>query len=162
MDRQYQPNKINYTLPIIGLDLGCGYLRYREDDGFIGVDIIDYGQEIVWDVRHGIPLPDNSVPEVFTCHFMEHLEWKELFEIFREVWRVCKNEAPVFIRMPYPAPEKLWALFASHKGIWDELVLEHFFRALNAENNDIKFKVDFIKRVGDELQSQAFVIKEEK
>jgi len=160
LNRQYQANKVNYKLPIIGLDLGCGFLRYKEPDGFIGIDIIDYGQEIVWDITKGIPLPDNSVPAVFTCHFLEHIKWEDAFEVFRELWRVCVSGTEIFIRMPYPDASNPWALYASHMGMWDVLVMEHFFRALNAENNNIKFKVLSNEKVGDELQTKAKVEKE--
>ncbi len=160
MERQYSQHKVNYTLPIIGIDLGCGFLRYKEKDGYIGIDIIDYGQEIVWDVTQGIPLPDNSVPQVFTCHFMEHVKWEDTFEIFRELWRVCVNGAEIFIRMPYPDPSNLWALYASHMGVWDDQVMEHFIVALNFENNKIKFNFVSNAKVGDELQTKVIVEKE--
>lgn len=158
MERQYQPHRINYKLPIIGLDLGCGFLRYREPDGFIGMDIIDYGQEIIWDVTKGIPLPDNSVPEVFTCHFLEHIEWEHIFEIFRELWRICINNAKIFIRVPHP--DCKWAYQSSHMFVWDDLMAEHLFRALNAENNSINFNINFITKKDNELQIQAIVKKE--
>jgi len=47
----------------IYLDLGCGDKKHRrpiKGKNNVGLDIIDYGQEIVWDVKDGIPLPDNS------------------------------------------------------------------------------------------------------
>jgi hypothetical protein len=81
----------------IKLDLGCGpFLK----PGFRGMDWADYGQHIVWDAKHGIPLPDNSVCEFFTSHFMEHLEPTEFHYVLHEIWRVCQNGCPLTIKVP--------------------------------------------------------------
>ena len=52
----------------IKLDLGCAD---NVLDGFTGVDFRDYGQDIIWDVRDGLPFPDSSVEEIYSCHLMD-------------------------------------------------------------------------------------------
>ncbi len=52
------------------LDIGCGKTKM---DGWEGIDAIDFGQKHVHDVRQGLPFQDDSVSEVRSSHFVEHL-----------------------------------------------------------------------------------------
>lgn len=79
----------------IKLDLGCGL---HKEEGFIGLDIDDCGQEIIWDLEQGIPLSDNSVIELRAFHCLEHVE--NFIFVLREIWRVCKNDAEITVEVP--------------------------------------------------------------
>ena len=68
----------------ININIGCGP---RNEIGFIGLDMRDCGQEIIWDAREGIPLPDNTVTKIWTSHFLEHLTDQENKDFFRECYR---------------------------------------------------------------------------
>ena len=68
----------------IRLDLGCGA---SGPPGFIGIDLTP-AADIQWDIRWGIPFPDNSVLEIRSDHFFEHRELPVVVEVFRECRRV--------------------------------------------------------------------------
>ena len=95
------------------LDLGCG----KTNKG-IGIDILDNGQEIVWDLRKGIPLPDSCVKNVCSSHFLEHLTVPEIDDLFREIIRVCKNGAKFEASMPHADRDE--AMFLPHYTLWNE------------------------------------------
>jgi len=68
--------------------------------GFLNVDILPKpGVDIVCDLNKGIPLPDNSVEEVYAGHILEHLD--DVIKIMEEIYRVCKKGAIVKIKVPY-------------------------------------------------------------
>jgi len=99
----------------INLDIGCGE---KKQPGYIGVDVRDCGQEIVWDVRDGIPLPDNSVDSVISIHFIEHLTNDEALKLFDDVRRVLKPGGTMFNVVPHvddPA-----AYYFDHETFWNE------------------------------------------
>lgn len=97
------------------IDIGCGDMT---KPGFSGIDIVDFGQDSVWDVRDGLPYPDNSVKEIYTSHFVEHLENGELDDFFIEMLRVCEDGASITIRCPHA--DTIEALFVCHNSLWNE------------------------------------------
>lgn len=80
------------------LDLGCGL---KKKSGFTGLDRLALpGVDLVADLdREPIPLPDDSVAEVHTMHFLEHTA--DLLAVMQEIWRVCRDGARVSIAVPY-------------------------------------------------------------
>jgi len=87
----------------IKLNLGCGHDRPH---GFVGLDKVDLGQEIVWNLEEGIPLPDNSVIEVRCVHVLEHI--KNLIPLMNEIYRVCKDGATIYIEVPHSETPQAW------------------------------------------------------
>ena len=79
------------------LDLGCGK---NPREGFVGVDVRDFGQEIVCDLRGTWKWEDASVDEVNCSHFVEHLTGAERVNFFNELYRVMKPKATAFIVTP--------------------------------------------------------------
>ena len=68
------------------LDLGCGT---RKRDGFVGVDVRAFpGVEVVADLRQRWPWPDGGVSEVYSSHFVEHLDSGERIHFVNELYRV--------------------------------------------------------------------------
>ena len=80
------------------LDIGCGK---NKRVGFVGLDRVKMpGVDIVCNLdREKMPLQDNSVSEVYSMHFMEHVS--DLLTVMEEVWRVCEEGAKVTIAVPY-------------------------------------------------------------
>ena len=97
------------------LNIGCGYLLEKDS---IGIDIKDCGQDIVWDVRGGIPFPDNSVDIVYSSHFVEHLDDEEGMDFFREVYRVLKSEGETEHVLPHATDPT--AFYFGHRSFWNE------------------------------------------
>lgn len=95
------------------LNLGCG-----EQKNGIGIDMLDFGQDIVWDLRNGIPLPNDCVVEFFTSHFLEHIARHEMYPLFDEIIRVAKPNAELFAIVPHS--ETVEADFLGHLSYWDE------------------------------------------
>jgi len=78
--------------------LGCGN-DIRE--GFIGLDIGDYGQEILRDLRKGLPLCDNSCEHLIADQVLEHIQSNEDFIfVMNECLRVLKQGGIFEIRVP--------------------------------------------------------------
>ena len=96
------------------LNLGCGK---KKVEGFMGMDIVDYGQEIVWDIRNGIPLPNDSISEIYSTDFIEHLRNEDIDNLIHEIIRVCKNGATVQLRCPHSDTDE--AYYSGHLSLWD-------------------------------------------
>lgn len=117
----------------IRLDIGCGRVK---KEGFIGIDSLDFGQQIVHDVRKGLPMfEDNSVTAVESSHFVEHLTGEERVPFFNELWRVLKVGGTAVIITPswqhscaYGDPTHKWPPMSS----WYPLYLNREWRNGNA------------------------------
>lgn len=106
------------------LDIGCA--NCKEPGGFTGIDNVDYGQEVLWDVRDGIPFPDNSACEIYTSHFLEHLTNKESIAFFKEVWRVLKPDGIFRSRLPHCKHPAVF--YPDHESYWNEQRIESMCR----------------------------------
>lgn len=89
------------------LDLGCGK---NKQEGFHGVDSIAFdGVDTVMDVRvTPWPWEDNSVDEVHSSHFLEHLTGPERVEFFNELYRVIKPGAQARFITPHWSHERAY------------------------------------------------------
>jgi predicted SAM-dependent methyltransferase len=88
------------VVPVIKLDIGCGKSK---QPGFIGVDSIAFeGVDKVMDVRK-VPwdYADNSVDEIHTSHFVEHLTREEWVPFFNEAYRVLKPKGILRVIVPH-------------------------------------------------------------
>lgn len=107
----------------IMLDIGCGE---KPQKGYVGMDVRDCGQEIVWDAREGIPFANNSVDAICTSHFLEHLSDQESIDFLQECMRVLKNKGELRNRLPHAtSPTAVWF---GHKTFWNESKVESFQR----------------------------------
>jgi len=137
------------------LDIGCGSACHP---GFTGIDVRDCKQAVIWDVREGIPFPDNSVQEIYTSHFVEHLDEKEIFNFLMEVLRVCKVGASVRIVCPHAdEPE---ALFPAHVSFWNEKKIAGLVKgsAGAAKYVNKKFQLIIASKQGFELRAVLKVV----
>ncbi|HEY9909336.1 MAG TPA: glycosyltransferase, partial [Thermosynechococcaceae cyanobacterium] len=81
---------------VMQVDLGCGS---HKPDGFIGVDVSSRpGVDIVADLNRRFPFPDNSVDFLRAFDVIEHLS--DRIHTMNEIWRICKPDAQVDIRVP--------------------------------------------------------------
>jgi len=83
----------------INLELGCGDSKHRLQPTWVGLDIIDYGQEVVWDMEQGLPFPDNSVEKISCSQVLEHLT--DLIGVMNECHRVLKENGELQLVVPY-------------------------------------------------------------
>lgn len=96
--------KLDRRLPFIEteelkLDIGCGHKQAHKEKGFIGLDIYDFGQEILWDFEEGLPFPDGSVDEIICEHVLEHVS--SPISLLNEFHRVLKINGFAFVIVPH-------------------------------------------------------------
>ena len=85
------------------IDFGCGPFKRP---GYTGIDTCAFpGVDIVYDGA-AIPLPDNSVSEVYSSHCLEHVP--DLAATLAELWRVSKPGAIWTIEVPHFSSCTYW------------------------------------------------------
>lgn len=87
------------------LNIGSGYKRY---EGFINIDADpncnpDYLINLD-DKNLILPFPDNTVEVIIAHHILEHIG-EGYFRLLQELYRVCKPDAIIDIRVPHPNHE---------------------------------------------------------
>lgn len=108
------------------LDIGCGK---RKAEGYAGLDATDYGQEIVWDLCQGIPIPDNSIKTIRAFHILEHFTPRALQYLFFEIIRIAKEEATLYIEVPTAGSPQ--AFYLGHLSYWSENTIKGICSCFN-------------------------------
>jgi SAM-dependent methyltransferase len=85
---------------MVKLDIGCGS---KKKDGFIGIDRLKFdGVDVICEVGVApLPYEENSVAEVYSSHFVEHLSAPERIQFLNELYRVMKPGAKATIVVPH-------------------------------------------------------------
>ncbi|HEU4703024.1 MAG TPA: methyltransferase domain-containing protein [Conexibacter sp.] len=81
----------------VRLHLGCGW-AHKPD--WVNVDLFATSADVVWDLRHGIPLPDNTVAAIFHEHMLEHLSLRDGHLLAQECLRVLAPGGVLRIGVP--------------------------------------------------------------
>lgn len=82
----------------IKVELGCGPNKKIEDA--ISVDIVELdGVDIVANINDGLPFEDNSIDEIYSFHFLEHVD--DLEFVFKEIHRVLKPNGKTIGTVPH-------------------------------------------------------------
>ena len=82
------------------LNLCCG-LDLRE--GYINVDVRKTRHDVyVLDLEKDLlkPFPDGSVEEVIARDCIEHISWRRVEDLLRDIYRVLKCNGRVYIQVP--------------------------------------------------------------
>lgn len=70
------------------LHLGAGKIR---KEGYINIDTRELPSiDLVRDILRGLPYSDDTINEVFSENFMEHIPQTETIFVMNEIWRVLK------------------------------------------------------------------------
>lgn len=81
-------------------------------DGFFNIDLVPPA-DLLWDIREGIPLHDDSTYEIFSEHFLEHIDYPRSAKYYvREAHRVLAEGGRIITGVPdaafalshYPRP----------------------------------------------------------
>ncbi|MEI6478506.1 MAG: methyltransferase domain-containing protein [bacterium] len=132
--------------PPLKLDIGCGKNKAA---GFHGVDSIQFdGVDTVMDVRETPwPWEDDSVDEVHSSHFVEHLTNNERVKFWNELGRVMKKGAQARIVVPhwsnacaYGDPTHQWPPMSE----WAVYYLNKAWRDANAPHAPLTCDFDFV------------------
>lgn len=81
----------------IFLDIGSGNRKGK--NGWVTIDL-NSGADIIHDLRKGIPLPENSVDQIYASHVLEHIPFKELIILLKEIYRVLKKKGELSVSVP--------------------------------------------------------------
>ena len=126
MGHPYRMNEYRNRVPILAypirLDLGAGAYPQEGDWVRMDFDPCDGATHIVWDITCGIPLPDASVSELYTSHFLEHLVPTDLHLVLQEIWRVCEHGATVTIKVPHG--DTAAGRLPCHYSFWNEALMQ--------------------------------------
>lgn len=69
-------------------------------DGYVNIDIVPPA-DIVWDVREGLPVPNNVCEFLFTEHFLEHIDYPtSVKKVMSDFFRIMKAGGKVVIGVP--------------------------------------------------------------
>jgi predicted SAM-dependent methyltransferase len=69
-------------------------------DGFYNIDVAPPA-DLLWDIREGIPLHDNSVDVLFSEHFLEHIDYPHSAKLYaREAHRILTPGGQVITGVP--------------------------------------------------------------
>lgn len=136
--------------PKVVIELGCG--TSRRIKGAISIDIIDVDSvDIVANVDQGLSfLPDNSVDEIYSFHFMEHLSDITLF--MNELYRVLKPGGKKIGTVPHFSNPYYYSDY-THRSFWGLYSFSYFSkepyfkRGVPNFYQDINFKINSIRIV---------------
>ena len=81
----------------IYIELGAG--DKKGNNNWLTIDITKKC-DIFWDLRNGIPFPNNSVNKIYSSHFFEHLTFQQGQKMLDECLRVLKPEGVFSICVP--------------------------------------------------------------
>lgn len=94
----------------VRIDFGCGQNCTVGEDGekYIGVDFVKCeGVDIVHDLTSfPYPFEDNSVDEIVSSHFVEHLTGEDFMKHMDECWRILKQGGKMRLIHPYCFSER--------------------------------------------------------
>ena len=58
------------------------------------------GADIIHDLRKGLPLPENSVDKIYASHVLEHIPYRELINLLRELHRILNKGGELYVSVP--------------------------------------------------------------
>lgn len=103
--------------------LGAGSHRIP---GWIHLDAYPFeGIDVVCDVTAGLPFEDNSVDEIYSQDFLEHLPPESKIPVMNEIWRVLKKGGTMEHIVPQAGSQNDFGS-PSHLSHWTQQQFEHF------------------------------------
>lgn len=110
------------------INFGSGSIKM---DGYLSVDVWDYGNvDILYKIGDPLPLPDNSVDEVFSMHCFEHID--DIFFTMHDLFRVCKDGAVLNIISPhFSSPRNCYDM--EHRRQFGYRTFEHIYGLTSIE-----------------------------
>jgi predicted SAM-dependent methyltransferase len=79
------------------LNIGCGY---DVKDGYINLDVIDYGGNVIHDMNtFPYPFENNTFDEIYASHILEHLN--NFNKVITELHRILKPDGILIVYAPF-------------------------------------------------------------
>lgn len=82
----------------LALDIGCGSLRYDDDNTWITLDICKDAKPMVCGDVHHLPFKNSSFDIVRANHILEHVD--DIVRVLNEVARVIKPSGRFHVTVP--------------------------------------------------------------
>ena len=84
---------------MVKLNLGCGLDKRI---GYINIDVREeVNPDLVWDLRYvPLPFPDNSAEEIIAKDVIEHVPWRKVRALLRDLYRILKPCGVIYIQVP--------------------------------------------------------------
>jgi predicted SAM-dependent methyltransferase len=98
--RTYIGHLLKKNVPM-RLEIGAGYKKGT--NGWITLDM-NKTCDLYWDLRDGIPFPDNSIEAIYSSHLFEHLTYQQILGLLKESKRVLKPGGTFSICVPNARP----------------------------------------------------------
>lgn len=120
------------------INLGCGD---NPLEGYLNIDRQQKdGVDLVWDIRAGLPFPDDSLDEVRATHMLEDLSGEERIPAFEEIHRVLRPEGIFAFEVPHR--ESAGADMPFHMSHWSPETFQAFASPKLVEAYDLpEFKI---------------------
>ena len=80
----------------VKLNLGSGSTKGK--NGWVNVDL--FGADINHDLTKGVPLDDNTVDAVYSSHVFEHIPYRDLLHVIKEIRRILKPGGKLLVCVP--------------------------------------------------------------
>lgn len=99
---KYEQSKLNISRLIqkgkeIFLEVGAG--NKKGQNGWLTLDV-NRNCDLYWDLRKGIPFPDESISKIYSSHFLEHLSFEEGQQFLDECLRTLRQGGIFSISVP--------------------------------------------------------------
>lgn len=137
------------------LSLGCGR---NKDEGFIGLDHVDFGWNKIWKASDKLPFENDSVDFIKAENFIEHLIRPEALAVFNECHRVLKN-GKVFEWTAPDARKSIELALAdpTHQSLWVRGVCK-YLTGEKPRNADYGIKPWIILEIVDHPKDERIMI----
>ena len=95
---------MNWDNKDLKLNLGCGNKKL---EGFLNIDFSEHcSPDLIMDLENTpYPFLANTVSEIRMKSVLEHISQnpKIFFSVMKEIYRICKHKASIFIECPHPS-----------------------------------------------------------
>ncbi len=83
----------------VKLNLGCGL---DKRPGYVNIDVRrEVNPDIVWDLeRTPLPFPDNCAEEIIAKDVIEHISWRRVEDLLRDLYRILRPGGRIYVQVP--------------------------------------------------------------
>jgi len=130
------------------LELGCGNSKLFNNS--IAIDMVDLdGVDIICDINKGLSfIPDNSIDEIYSSHFLEHVS--DFGFMMKEIYRILKPNGIKKIIVPHFSNPYFYSDYThkNHFGLYSLSYFsksDYFKRSVPVFYNDVDFEIIDVK-----------------
>jgi len=124
----------------VALNLGCGLPKHKDEKvNILNIDIDSFNEpDVLADLEKGLPFDDNSIDQIYSAHFLEHIDPDKIDFFMYECWRVLKKGKKFKCIVPIG---KSWASSPYHKAPMSEHTPVFFTNWNNPDKTGYNYKL---------------------